>query len=420
MKRLRTLTLVLLIAAAAGRLSGQAYRTFQDEFDEITARSGFRLGPLKVLPALRFSNIGYDTNILYRPKEEPAVSDAVGTLAAEIKACWLLGDSVILSFLENPEYNFYLHNADLRTLTNSYVPAVRFFLARRLAISGDYHVLSHVRRTTSEFGEPVENRQEGFNARVFFETPRGTAVGFSGSQDDFRYRNPGIPDPANDFARTLDRREGTGAFELYYRVFSRSYVFALASATDYAFLDPASSWRNAHDWRVSGGLRFPLLGQARGRLALGYKKFMPRAEERKRFSGLVADTDVSFRAGRVGLGLAYTRDNYFSYIDTAYYFVEDRFRCGLAFYILPYLRLEGSCQLAGWNYPEPQEVRFQGRPYLVENRRDKNRILAAGLAVRISGTTGLSVSYNFYRRTSNAPGYDIDRNFIGASLATDF
>jgi len=420
MKKFRILTLALLIVAASGRLSGQAYRTFQDEHDEIAARSGLRLGPLKLLPAIRLSNAGYDSNILYRSKDQPAVADTIGTLAGEVKACWLLGDSVVLSFLENPEYNFYLHETSLRTLTNSYAPAVRFFLARRLALSGDYHVLSQVRRTTSEFGEPVENTQEGFNGRVFFETPRGTAVGFSASLDDFRYRNPGAADPLNDYARTLDRRETSGAFEFYYRVFSRSYVFTTAGATDYAFLDPASSSRDAHAWRVSGGIRFPLLGRARGLLAVGYKTFIPRAEGRKRFSGLVADSDVSLRAGRVGLGLAYTRDNYFSYVDTAYYFIEDRFRCGLAFYVFPFLRLEGSVQLAGWNYPEPQVVWFQGQPRLVENRRDQNRVLAAGLAVRISGTTGLGVSYNFYRRTSNAPGFDIDRNFIGASLAYDF
>jgi hypothetical protein len=420
MKRLRILILAVLLAAAAGRLPGQSYRTFQDEYGEIAARAGFRLGPLKVLPAIRLSNVGYDSNILYSPKEEGPVADFVGTLAAEIRGSWLLGPSVILTVLEVPEYNYYHREKDLRTLTNSCVPAIRILLARRLALSGDYHFLSQVRRTTSEFGEPVENNQKGWNGRVFYETPRGTAVGLAGSVDDFRYRNPAIPDPVNDYARTLDRRERAAAFEFYYRVFSRSHVFAKAGVMDYEFLDPASSWRNAHAWQVSGGVRFPLLGRARGTLSLGYKSFIPKAEGRKEFSGLVADTDVSLRAGRVGLGLAYTRDNYFSIIDTAYYFIEDRVRLGLAFYLFPFLRLEGRWQLAGWNYPKPQDVWFHGQPVLVENRWDRNHILAVGLAVRIAGTAGLGVSYNFYRRTSNAPGYDIDHHFIGASLAYDF
>jgi hypothetical protein len=420
MKIYRILALALCFVAAAGRLSGQSYRTFQEEFDGIRAGTGWRLGPLKVLPVIRLSNVGYDSNVLYQPKEEAGVSDYVGTLSPEIKGYWLLGDSVILSLTENPEYNFYLREKGLRALTNSYVPAARFLLARRLALSGDYHFLKHLRRATSEFGTPVKDTQKGWNARVFFETPRGTAIGFSGSLEDFRFSNPDLPEPVNDYARTLDRREKSAAFEFTYRVFSQSHFFARAGATDYVFLDPGSSWRNARSTQALGGIRFPLLGRARGTVALGYKRFIPKAEGRKKFSGLVADTDVSFRAGRVGLNLAYTRDNYFSYIDAAYFFIEDRFRGGLSFYLFPFLRLEGSLQFGAWNYPEPHEVWYQGQPHLIENRRDENRVYSAGLAVRIAGNAGLGVSYNFYRRTSNAPGYDIDRNFVGATLAYDF
>jgi hypothetical protein len=167
-------------------------------------------------------------------------------------------------------------------------------------------------------------------------------------------------------------------------------------------------------------LRFPLLGRARGTIAAGYKAFIPRTEGRKRFSGLVADTDASLRAGPLGLSLAFSRDNHFSYIDTAYYFVEDRFRNGVSFNLLPFLRLEGGWQTAAWRYPEPHEVWFQGQPYLVVNRRDRNRIFWAGFAFRIAGSAGLAVNYNFYRRTSTAPGSDIARNFIGGSLVYDF
>jgi hypothetical protein len=420
MKKFEILVLAVVLAAATGRLSGQSYRTFQDESDDVRARSGLRIGPLKVLPAVRFSNFGYDSNILYRPKDDVAVADWTGTLAPEIKGYWLLGDSVLLSFTERPEYTFYFREKGLRTLTNSSVPGVRILLLRRLALSGDYHFLRQLRRTLSEFGEPVKDTQKGWNARLFFETPRGTAVGFSGSLDDFRYANPSLAGPENDYARTLDRRERTAAFELYYRVFSRSHLFTRVGGTDYSFLDPAASWRNARSWEASGGIQLPLSGSARGTLALGYKRFIPKAEGRTKFSGLVADTDVTFRAGRVGLSVAFTRDNYFSYIDTAYYYVENRFRGGLALYLLPFLRLEGSAQFGEWKYPEPHEVWFQGAPYLVTDRRDRNRVLSAGLAVRVSGRAGLSVSYNFYRRTSNAPDFDIDRNFVGAALAYDF
>jgi hypothetical protein len=420
MKKIRILALTLCLGAAAGRLPGQSYRTFQDEFNDVRVRAGLRLGPLKVFPLLRISDVGFDSNVLYRPKEESAISDFIGTLSPEIKGAWLLGNSVILSFTENPEWNFYLKETDLRTVTSSHVPAVRFLLARTLSLSGDHHYLQHLRRATSEFGPPVKDVQRGWNARVFFETARGTALGLAGSQDDFRVSNPTLADPADDFGRALDRRERSAALEFYYRVFSQSHFFTKAGATDYTFRDPSSSWRNARSYEALAGLRFPVLGRARGTLALGFKKFIPRAEGRKTFSGFVADTDVLFREGRFGLSLAYTRDNYFSYIEAAYYYIEDRFRGGLSFYLWPFLRLEGSYQFGAWNYPEPYEVSDQGVPYVIQNRRDRNRVFTAGLAVRIRGNAGLGLGYNFYRRRSNIPGYDIDRNFIGATLTYDF
>jgi hypothetical protein len=420
MKKFRFLAVALCLAAASGRLAAQTYRSYQDEVNDIRTRGGLRFGSLWVFPSLRFTNLGYDSNVYYQPKEDVSVADWTGTLALEAKGCWLLGSSVILSFTERPEYIYYLNEGELRTPTNSFSPGVRILLLNRLSLFGDYHVLRQFRRSISEFGEPVKDTQEGWNARVFFETPRGTALGFSGSLDDFRYDNPSLSDPENDYARALDRRERAAAFEAYYRVFSRSHLFARVGGMDYAFLDPTSTWRNAHSWEAMGGIQLPLSGRAVGTLALGYKKFIPEIEGRTEFSGLIADTDLAFRAGRVALSLALTRDNYFSYIEAAYYYVENRFRGGLAYYLLPFLRLEGSCQIGEWEYPEPHVVWFQGVPYLVTDRRDKNRIISAGLAVRISGRAGLSVSYNFYRRTSTAPGFDIDRNFIGAALTYDF
>jgi len=420
MKKLGFLAVALWLTAASGRLAAQTYRTYQDEFDDIRARSGLRFGPLRVFPSLRFPNLGYDSNIFFRPKEDVAVADWTGTLAPEVQGYWLLGSSIIVSFTERPEYTYYLRERGLRTLTNSFIPGARVLLLRRLALSGDYHFLRQLRRSFSEFGEPVKDTRKGWNARLFFETPRGTALGLSGSLDDFRYTNPSLPDPENNYARALDRRERAAAFEVYYRVFSRSHLFGRVGGTDYAFLDPTSTWRNARSWEVMGGIQLPLSGRAVGTLALGYKKFIPETEGRTKFSGLVADTDLALRAGRVGISLALTRDSYFSYIEAAYYYVENRFRGGLTYYLLPFLRLEGNCQFGEWRYPEPHEVWFHGAPYLVTNRRDRNRVLSAGLAVRVSGRAGFSVSYNFYRRTSTAPGFDIDRNFVGAALAYDF
>ncbi len=420
MRKLSAVIAAVLLAAVSGRLAGQTYRTFADESADIRSRHGLRVGPLKLLPSFSLSNVGYDSNVYYADRNDQAVSDYRATIAPEVKACMFLGNSILLSVTESPEYSFYLDEKDLRRLTNNISPAARVFLLSRLALSGNYHAFRHLRRATSEFGAPVTDIREGWGAGLFYETPRGTAVGFSGSLDDYRYESHDPESLESEVSRTMDRREKTATFEAYYRVFSRSQVFVTAGASDYAFRNPASAWRDARSYQAYGGFRFPLLGRAKGTIALGYKKFSPRDEERKAFSGLVADTDVSLRQGRVGLSFAYTRDNYFSYIDTAYYYVENRVRAGLAYYVLPFLRLEAGWQTGSWKYPEAHEVWYHGEMYLVTGRKDKNRTYSAGLAVRIAGNTGLSVSYNFYRRTSNAPGFDIDRDFIGAALALDF
>lgn len=420
MNRIRTSILVLFIVLAAGRLAGQSYTTFQAEFDEIRSRTGLRLGPLKILPVFHLSDVGYDSNVYYRDREEAAVSDYTATMSLNVKAGWLLGNSVILSATEDPEYVYYLHEKGLRTLTNSYGVGTRLLLFRRLALSGDFHSQNHLRRVYSEFGQQIKDMQKGFAAALFYETPRGTAIGFSGSSDEFGYENIGLPEPDASYSRALDRRERSAAFEFYYRVFSQSSLFCKLAASAYDFKNPEFAWRNARSYQTYAGIRFPVLGMARGALALGYKSFIPRAEGRKGYSGIVADSDVAFRAGRVGLHLAYKRDNYFSYLETAYYYIEDRFRGGLTFYLMPFLRLEGNCQLGAWNYPEPQEVWFQGETVLIANRRDSNRVFSVGMAVRVAGSAGLSLSYNLYRRRSNAPGYDIDRNFVGAALTYDF
>jgi hypothetical protein len=420
MKKVPLPLLVLLLIVLAGRSSGQSYQTFRDEFAEISGWTGLRLGPLRMLPLLRLSDVGYDDNVYYRAREEGPVGDYTGTVSPEIKAGWLLGSSIILAASESPEYDFFLKERGLRTLTNSYSAASRILLFRGLALSGDFHSQRHLRRAYDEFDQQIEDTQRGFDASIFFETPRGTAIGLRGSSDEYRYANIGIQEAGAAYSGALDRRERTAAFEFYYRVFSQSFLFCTFGASDYEFADPDFTDRNARSYQTSIGLRFPVLGRARGTLALGYKKFIPEAGDRRVFSGVVADTDLSFRVGRVGLSLGCKRDNYFSYLETAYYYVEDRLRCGLTFAVLPFLRLEGAFQVGAWRYPDPQEVFYQGETYLVESRRDTNRVFSAGFGVRVAGNDWLSFSYNLYRRRSNAPGYDIDRNFIGAALAYDF
>lgn len=420
MKKAFYLAALLLVCAAGVHLSGQSYRNFRDEYDDVRTRARLRLGPLRVVTAFRLSEVGRDSNVYFRAEGSEAVSDFTATLSPEVRGYWLFGSSVILSVTENPEYLLYAREKGLRAFSNSFASSLRLLLLRSFSLSTDYYVLSHVRRSTGELDQRIRDTVTGGSAGFFFETPRGTAAGFTSSLEDFRYKDVagGIPDDI--YARALNRRVTRAAFELYYRIFSRSSLFATAGYARYVFLFPEFSWRDGSSLEISSGLRFPVLGRARGTISLGWKSFRPESPERKAFSGLVAATDVTFRAGRLGLNFGYARDMQFSYIQSAYYYIDGRARAGLSLYLTPSFRIDGNIQRGAMAYPEPQEI-WDGAGYVViDNRRDVDRTLSFGPVLRIAGSVGFGLTLNLYRRTSNAPGFNVRRNFVGAFLTYEF
>jgi hypothetical protein len=410
---------LLALLGSAVPLPGQSYRSFEDEVAAIEGVR-LRLGPLRLIPRFRLTEAGYDSNVYYRGDGGEVVHDATATLSPELLGFCRLGRSAILSFAENPEYLFYAREKDLRAFTNSVSAGLRLRLLRRFSLSGDYHVQSHVRRSLNELGRRIRDTSTGGTAALFFETPRGTAFGITGRLGDYRYKDVATDAPDDIYGLSLDRRETSAGLEAYYRVFSASRFFAIVEWTRFTFVHPESVWRDAESIEAAGGLLFPLTGRARGTIRLGWKSFRPEAAERKPFFGLVAATEVAVRLGRVGIKLGYGRDNAFSYIENAYYYIDSRARANLSIYVAPFLRLDAGVQLGSMTYPEPQTVWTEGGFVVIDRRHDDERILSTGPVVRLGGTVGLGLTFNIYARDSNAPGFDIRRDFIGAFVTYEF
>ena len=100
--------------------------------------------------------------------------------------------------------------------------------------------------------------------------------------------------------------------------------------------------------------------------------------------------------------------------------MDGRARAGLSLYLVRFLRIDGGVQYGTMTYPEPQEVWYGGDPVVIDRREDVQRNFSVGPVVRVSGTVGLGLTYNFYRRTSNAPGFNVRRNFVGAFITYEF
>jgi Putative beta-barrel porin 2 len=420
MKKFRFFVAAALVAVSWAPAFGQDYRNFRDELNNIATRAKLRIGPLRFLPKLQLQNLGYDDNVYFRRPDEDPVGDYTGTISPEIKGYLLLGRSLILSFTEDPEYLYFARETRLRAFTNSYAPSLRLNLFNRITLSGEYHSQKHLRRAYSEFSRLVTDTTKGSIASFFYETPRGTSIGLSVLIDRFTYEDIVLPDYEVFFSKSLNRKETTGNIELYYPVFSESTFFAKAGSTRYEFEHPASRWRDSRSAQASAGILFPLLGRARGRLSLGFKKFVPDASGRKGYSGLIADTDLNFRFGRFGLRFGLGRDIHFSYQEDLFYYVESRMSPGISLYLTRRFRLDYDFRHGTLKYPEPFRILAPdaGPPEIA--RRDILRTHSIGLSIFFLRKSGIQISFNIFERTSNVPGFDMNRNFVGLSLTQDF
>lgn len=422
--RLRKVWLAAGLAAGfviglAGTVGGQdVHKTFWQEEEEARSDKALRFGPLRLFPVIQISELGYDSNVYY--SENRVVSDFVATPSPSLKAYMLFGSTVIMSFTENPEYNFFVKESQLRAFTNSYSAALRLRLPGGFVLSGSYDDSSHIRRAYDELEGRIKDKGRGLKLNAFWETWRGTSLGVAYSETDYTYAGLGGDDTEEGYNLTLDRTEKTGYAEFDYRIFTQSYLFLRAGVSKYEFDYAVSAWRDSKAYKAVAGLRLPLTGRARGSLTIGWKKFMPDSPDRKVFSSLVGDGSVDFRIGRFGLNAGYVRDIYFSYLDQAFYYVENRVKGGLSFYLTEFLRIDYNKSYSRMSYPEPVSLYDDGVLVTVDSRLDRVGSDQVGLVVRVSGSFGLGVNMNFYRRDSNAPGYNINRNFLGAYLTYDF
>ncbi len=233
--------------------------------------------------------------------------------------------------------------------------------------------------------------------------------------DDFRFEDVASGAPDDVYARTLDRRETSAAVEVYYRVFSRSYLFATAGWTRYDFAFAESAWRDGEAVKAAGGFRFPLTGRARGRVLFGWKSFRPDASGRRPFSGLIAAYRGLSAPGRFAATVGYDRDNAFSYNESAYYYVDERAGAVLSLYLAPFLRIDGGVQYGDHDLSRAADgLAPAASPSRSTAARTSSGPASVGPVLRIGGTVGLGLTYNLYRRTSNVPGFDVRRNFAGS------
>lgn len=419
MRFLRGAAIILCLVVVALPVFGQNYRNFQDELSGIRDKARWRLGPLLFFPSLRIQDVGYDDNVYLESAEESPVADYRANFSPEIRVKVVLGRSLILSFLENPEYMYYYKEKSRGGFGNSYSPGFRLLLLRRFVLSGSYEYQKHFRQLSREINLLTENISKSYYGELFFETPRMSSLGISADIREYTYENLELQGSPNSLAKELNHTEKSAHAELYYSLSPVRFFFMRAGYSEYSFKSVEARRRNSNSWQASAGIRFSPAGRIQGVLSLGYKELHPRESGLRTFSGIFGNTELSIRLGRFTLKTQYSRDPMFSYWNNVFYFVDHRYGGGLFFYLSQFLRLDYSFFQSRMNYPEPVLYQDASGSWNIK-RNDTENLHSAGLMIRLFRTTGLGISVNYADRRSSYPGVSYKRFFVGGYLSYEF
>lgn len=401
---------------------GQSYLSFRNETDSIIEnKSRFRFGPFRLYPTIRLSDFGYDGNVFRQQDDLNPITDFTVTLSPNLDVNVLYRDWIILSLSESPEYVHYFKVSRERAWNNSLSSRVKMLIFQRIVLEGAYSNRKRRRRSTSEFDIRANEKSEEYSARLFYESPRLSMLGLSYSVQKISWEDVDLSYENISLSNSLDRTEQNVAFEFYYKLFSEADLFLNFGFSRYLFSAAEADWRNSMAYEFDAGLRFPLVGQMRGTIHVGYKELLPNQKDLSGFMGMIGGSTLDWRVGRFAFGLGYSRDSRFSYSKSNVFFVTDQYRPGVSYYASRTLKFSYSFRYGKNRYMEPDLIVLENGTVDLIKRRDVYKTHTLGLAVRVIGRTGIGLSLswwqvdsNFYLRGARS------QFFVGVSLTQDF
>jgi len=409
------LFLAVFLAVCAGTVSAQNYRNFEDDWTRIKAAS-LSVGPFRIFPLFQIKNVGFSNNVYF---EERPVQDFRGTLSPEATVYLPLRTNAIFYIRENPEYTYYVKEKRQRGFTNSANAGLKLRFFQRVVLWGEVFHGEYREPVSFELARPTRNVQDSQSLGVFFETARKTAIGVSWKSARYAYDDIQLGTEVVALANALNREERTVSFEFYYQAWPGAFVFTNAGFSEYRF-DQAALGRDSRSAELAAGLRFPILGKIQGTVSAGYRKLTPLSPGKRGFSGFYGDTELSYRSGKIGVLLGFSRGDNFSYLETSFLYLGTRVFGGVSYHLTRFLRLDYNIDLGSADYPGSVSTAGASWDVAEIQRRDSQVGQSVGFTLRLYKTFGLGVAYNSSRWTSNLPGWDRRRDSLGLNLTTQF
>ena len=359
-------------------------------------------GPFWVRPGLTIPNLGYDSNVFYRPDEstEPQVGDYFIALAPRIEGVVLFGHSAFLTFDERIEYYAYASQTELNYF-NQLGSARLTVPFRRFGFYGDIgYYRTRDRPLEAQDARPIR-KDLPVGAGAILKLGWRTDAEFGLTHDRLSASDP---DDATIGPRN-DRVEKGLRLKARYLAFGRTRVLLDASRRKITFDDAlTAALRDGNERRTLVGLDFGLGGRIFGTVRAGVSNFdldLPAARD---FRGMVADVALGYSFGESGSRLTLTgaRDVRYAIYESSNLYVYTGGELTLVKYFNRFIGAE----IGGGR----ANLGFLGDP---QNRVDNYTTGAVGIRFRISeNELGRRVEYAFrYIRTAvNSTRDDLDQN----------
>ncbi len=391
---------VLAAAAAAAAMSPAVLAQSISPLDPPDTSRYLKWGPFRVRPGLTIPNLGYDSNVFYRPDESklPPVGDYFIALAPRIEGVVLFGHRAFLTFDERIEFYAYASESDLNYF-NQLGRARLTVPFRRFGVYADIgYDRIRDRPIDAQDARPIRKElpvgagvilKLGWRTDAELGVTRST---FTGADED---------DPT--IGQRIDRVETGTRLKARYLALGRTRVLLDASRRTITFDDP-QALRDGNEQRALVGLDFGLGGRIFGTARAGWARFDLDRPGAVGFRGMVADLALGYSFGGSGsrLTLVGVRDVRYSVLDSTDLYTYTSGELTLVKYFNRFIGAE----LGGGR----AVLDFLGDP---QDRRDDIVHGRVGVRFRISeNDLGRRVEYalRYLRTATDSTRDDLDQN----------
>jgi hypothetical protein len=374
----------------------------------------WRFGPFRLQLSLALRDAGYDTNV-YGDYTNP-LGDYSFTIGPVVNAYLPIKNKIVFHLSESPHYVYFLETRAERSWNNTFKGETYILLSNIVLNFGlDYSNLKQRISLETEIRPRV--RTENIFGSVLYQFSAKTSLSIELRQNRIAFDNN--PIEGFDFKALLDRKESYIALKSFYQQSLKGMYFLDLEYGSIDFAHPQN--KNDSDvYAIRGGMEYIPSVNVSGKWSLGYRWMRPRTPGQAPFGGLVGDVQVSLRLMKPIRGrISFKRDMPFSMViaDSPYFFYL--FGTGISGYPIRSIRLDYDFTFAKISYPGylGQDLPGSSDP---ANYSHDFRTHSIGFFIRLKKNVGIGVTAGRWVQESLSFSNASNRNFIWASLTTDF